>query len=127
MDPNDPYGYGQGNVPLALRRAHVTNTGISLWPFFVGGEGIEHRVIQTDICRYLGSDARVIRSKYEGVDGYYYNAYRTFTDHMIDSLREDSARWWEERQLNNGSGTYRNNPSPSTKRPLRETSCLCSQ
>jgi hypothetical protein len=33
------------------------------WPFNLPADGIEHQVIQTDICRYLGRDARVRRGR----------------------------------------------------------------
>ncbi|CUS14745.1 unnamed protein product [Tuber aestivum] len=69
-------------------------------PFFVSGEGIKRQVIQTDLPRYLGNNAysRPGKSR-QGVDGYWYTAYRPLTDAQINSLKMDSQRWSREREL----------------------------
>ncbi|KAF8543277.1 hypothetical protein BDD12DRAFT_821568 [Trichophaea hybrida] len=74
--------------------------------WFLDGEGIEHRVVQSDIPRYLGNDATVMRgSGPDGRHGYVYQAYRPLTSAMIRSLKEDSLRYNRER--NNPHYTYR--------------------
>ncbi|KAI5856447.1 hypothetical protein BZA05DRAFT_200951 [Tricharina praecox] len=68
-------------------------------PWFVDGEGIERRVIQTDLPRYLGNGTTLRPGM--GPDnrpGYWYNAYRPLTNQMIASLKADSARWLTEKR-----------------------------
>jgi len=123
MNPNDPYAYGQGNSPPPpLRHAHVTNTGDSSWPYFIRSEGIEHRVLQAEICLYLGNNARVKRGTYEGVNGYYYCAYRALTNDMIDTLKDISTKWWQEKRHNTSddyhiSSTFRERELPNFAQP----------
>ncbi|CCX12948.1 Similar to hypothetical protein [Tuber melanosporum Mel28]; acc. no. XP_002835255 [Pyronema omphalodes CBS 100304] len=54
-----------------------------LTPWFLDGEGIEHRVVQSDIPRYLGNDATVKRGQ---------------RDAMVRSLKDDSERYNNERR-----------------------------
>jgi len=124
MNLNDPYAYGQGNSPPPppLRHAHVTNTGDSSWPYFIRSEGIEHRVLQAEICLYLGNNARVKRGTYEGVNGYYYCAYRALTNDMIDTLKDISTKWWQEKRHNTSddyhiSSTFRERELPNFAQP----------
>ncbi|RPB05043.1 hypothetical protein L873DRAFT_1663413 [Choiromyces venosus 120613-1] len=68
-------------------------------PFFVPGDGIKRQVIQTDLPRYLGNNAYSRPGKNQGVDGFWYTAYRPLTDAQIQSLKVDSQRWSNEREL----------------------------
>lgn len=68
-------------------------------PWFVDGEGIERRVIQTDLPRYLGNGTTLRAGMGpDNCPGYWYNAYRPLTDQMIASLKADSARWLSEKR-----------------------------
>ncbi|KAF8248117.1 hypothetical protein K440DRAFT_264593 [Wilcoxina mikolae CBS 423.85] len=67
-------------------------------PWFLDGEGIEHRVVQSDIPRYLGNNATIRRGTGpENRPGYWYYAYRPLTDAMVQSLKDDSQRYYLER------------------------------
>lgn len=85
--------------------------------FYISAEGISRDVITTDICRYLGNNARIVRPKTDANDkiiGYWYCAYRAFTDEMVRSLQEDSARWQREKDRNyrqGVSGSYEHSSS----------------
>lgn len=71
-------------------------------PWFVDGEGIERRVIQTDLPRYLGNGTTLRAGMGpDNCPGYWYNAYRPLTDQMIASLKADSARWLNEKRESN--------------------------
>ncbi|KAI5812268.1 hypothetical protein BZA77DRAFT_147042 [Pyronema omphalodes] len=70
----------------------------SLTPWFLDGEGIEHRVVQSDIPRYLGNDATVKRGQKDGRSGYWYYSYRPLTTAMVRSLKDDSERYNNERR-----------------------------
>ncbi|KAI5796065.1 hypothetical protein FPQ18DRAFT_387341 [Pyronema domesticum] len=69
-----------------------------LTPWFLDGEGIEHRVVQSDIPRYLGNDATVKRGQRDGRSGYWYYSYRPLTTAMVRSLKDDSERYNNERR-----------------------------
>ncbi|KAF8247785.1 hypothetical protein K440DRAFT_643423 [Wilcoxina mikolae CBS 423.85] len=74
--------------------------------WFLDGEGIEQRVVLSDIPRMLGNDATVRRgSGPAGRMGYIYSAYRPLTPAMIQSLKEDSQRYNYERSQNYGRGS----------------------
>jgi len=85
--------------------------------YFLPRDGIDREVIQADICRYLGNDALVRPGTYEDpatrqpLQGYYITAYRNLTSAMIDDLKNDSARWEQERRMQQASripgGHYR--------------------
>lgn len=85
--------------------------------YFLPRDGIDREVIQADICRYLGNDALVRPGTYENPQtgqtshGYYITAYRNLTSAMIDDLKADSARWEQERRMqqsrNSAGGQYR--------------------
>lgn len=85
--------------------------------FYISADGISRDVITTDICRYLGNNARIARPKTDAngkIIGYWYCAYRAFTDEMVRSLQEDSARWQREKDRNyrqGVSGTYEHSSS----------------
>ncbi|KAK0717190.1 hypothetical protein B0T26DRAFT_602787, partial [Lasiosphaeria miniovina] len=71
--------------------------------YFVPRDGIDREVITSDICRYLGHDALVRPGTYESPDGrvtqgYFITAYRNLTSAMIQDLKQDSARWEQERR-----------------------------
>ncbi|KAF8429184.1 hypothetical protein EV426DRAFT_211810 [Tirmania nivea] len=84
--------------------------------FYISAEGISRDVITTDICRYLGNNARVRPNTDANgkIIGYWYCAYRALTDEMVRSLQEDSARWQREKDRNfkqGLSGTYEHSNS----------------
>lgn len=74
-------------------------SGRDMLPFFVSGEGIKRQVIQTDLPRYLGNNAYSRPGHNQGVEGYWYTAYRPLTDAQIQSLKVDSQKWNSEREL----------------------------
>jgi hypothetical protein len=85
--------------------------------YFVPGDGIDWEVIQADICRYLGSDARVRpgvdSNKGVQIHGYFYTAYRNLTSAMISDLKVDSAKWEQERRA---SGDWKQDTDLETHR-----------
>lgn len=76
--------------------------------YFVPRDGIDREVITADICRYLGNDALVRPGTYEAdgraIQGYYITAYRNLTSAMIADLKNDSARWDQERRKHQMGG-----------------------
>lgn len=56
--------------------------------FFVNGEGIHRKVLQREICKFLGPEASARPSTYNGCEGYTITAVRPFTSKMIDDLIE---------------------------------------
>lgn len=70
-----------------------------LLPFFLSGDGIKRQVIQTDIPRYLGNNAYSRPGHNQGVEGYWYFGYRPLTDAQVQSLKVDSQKWSNEREL----------------------------
>ncbi|KAL8383558.1 hypothetical protein RB595_010654 [Gaeumannomyces hyphopodioides] len=75
--------------------------------YFLPRDGIDREVITADICRYLGNDALVRPGHLEKGDriiqGYYITAYRNLTSAMIESLKEDSQKWVEEKRRAQGA------------------------
>ncbi|TLD07301.1 hypothetical protein PgNI_10444 [Pyricularia grisea] len=75
--------------------------------YFLPRDGIDREVITADICRYLGNDALVRPGHLERdgrvVQGYYITAYRNLTSAMIESLKEDSQKWVEEKRRAQGA------------------------
>ncbi|KAL8412874.1 hypothetical protein RB596_009435 [Gaeumannomyces avenae] len=75
--------------------------------YFLPRDGIDREVITADICRYLGNDALVRPGHLEKNDriiqGYYITAYRNLTSAMIESLKEDSQKWVEEKRRAQGA------------------------
>lgn len=75
--------------------------------YFLPRDGIDREVITADICRYLGNDALVRPGHLErdgrAVQGYYITAYRNLTSAMIESLKEDSQKWVEEKRRAQGA------------------------
>ena len=71
--------------------------------YFVPRDGIDREVITADISRYLGNDALVRPGTYQDdsgrpIQGYFITAYRNLTMAMIADLKNDSARWDQERR-----------------------------
>ncbi|KAJ4417194.1 hypothetical protein N0V82_006316 [Gnomoniopsis sp. IMI 355080] len=81
--------------------------------YFVPRDGIDREVITADICRYLGNDALVRPGTYQDpstgqlMQGYHITAYRNLTSAMIQSLKEDSARWDTERRSRTAGSSSR--------------------
>ena len=68
---------------------------------------IAEKVICTDLQRYLGPDALVLKSSiHKGQHGYWYCAWRPLTDWMVERLKEDTRRWEEERGNGVVSGKF---------------------
>ncbi|RMZ83676.1 hypothetical protein DV738_g1030, partial [Chaetothyriales sp. CBS 135597] len=74
--------------------------------FFIDGAGIEHQVIQTDICRHLGNDATVRRFTQNGREGYMVRGYRALTTAQLDDLKEASAKYRRYRRNDRTTGSY---------------------
>ncbi|PWW78940.1 hypothetical protein C7212DRAFT_167557 [Tuber magnatum] len=92
--------YGGSGYPSNYGAYDDRSSRPEMLPFFVSGEGIKRQVIQTDLPRYLGNNAysRPGQDR-QGVDGYWYTAYRPLTDAQIQSLKVDSQKWSSEREL----------------------------
>ncbi|KAF3760124.1 putative Hkr1 [Cryphonectria parasitica EP155] len=87
--------------------------------YFVPRDGIDREVITADICRYLGNDALVRPGNYtdpttgQMMQGYRVTAYRALTTAMIQDLKNDSARWEQERRSHSGGSGARYSDSSS--------------
>jgi hypothetical protein len=64
---------------------------------YVSGEGIAKEVITADIQHYLGPDAFVMSAGIKG--GYNVQAPSALTPQMILNLKQDSERWYAERNV----------------------------
>ncbi|KAA8900561.1 hypothetical protein FN846DRAFT_139757 [Sphaerosporella brunnea] len=91
------YGYHQQHIDRYEQDRYHAEQPLE---YFLDGEGIEHHVIQSDLPRYLGSDAVMRRGKdpVTGRRGYLYSAYRPLTTNMIRSLKADTAKWLAEKK-----------------------------